>query len=200
MFVFLLLLMLFYVTLESLSAAWLSYIFEARYRLSAREAAVALMLFWAGMLVGRFYIVFLPARWTLWPSLAISSLGIVAAGLILALVDLQVVRYAGVLLMGAACGPMWPVIVMTTSVTCRSERRTSVVIGLGAIGFASGPLLGSLLLKAGLEAQFFSFELGLGALVLALFLLAAASRRVMEKQKGGFSSGACARCPGTRRR
>ena len=183
-FVFLLLLMLFYVTLESLSAAWLSYIFEARYRLSAREAAVVLMLFWAGALLGNLSIMFLPARWTLWPSLWISSLGIVAAGLILALVDLQVVRYAGVLLMGAACGPMWPVIVMTTSVTCRSERRTSVVIGLGAIGFASGPLLGSLLLKAGLEAHFFSFELGLGALVLALFLLAAASRRVMEKQKG----------------
>jgi fucose permease len=175
-FVFLMLLMMFYVTLESLSAAWLSYIFEFRYLLGAREAAVALMLFWAGMLVGRFYIVLLPARWTLWPSLRISSLGIVAAGLLLALVDLRLARYAGVLLMGAACGPMWPVIVMTTSVTCRSERRTSAVIGLGAIGFASGPLLGSLLLKGGLAAHFFRFELALGALVLALFQLAAASR------------------------
>ncbi len=176
-FVFLLLLMLFYVTLESLSAAWLSYIFEARYRLSAREAAVVLMLFWAGALLGNLSIVFLPARWTLWPSLLAATLAIVAAGLLLALVDLRAARYAGVLLMGAACGPLWPVIVMTTSVTCRSERRTSAVIGLGAIGFASGPLLGSLLLKAGLEAHFFSFELGLGALVLSLCLLAAAGRR-----------------------
>jgi fucose permease len=189
-FLFLLLLMLFYVTLESLSAAWLSYIFESHYRLDARLAAVALMLFWVGMLVGRFYIVFLPARWTLWRSLWISSLGIVAAGLLLTLVDLRVARYAGVLLMGAACGPMWPVIVMTTSVTCGSERRTSAVIGLGAIGFASGPLLGSLLLKAGLEAHFFRLELALGALVLVLFLLAAASRRAGEKQRGALAPGA----------
>jgi fucose permease len=188
-FLFLLLLMLFYVTLESLSAAWLSYIFESRYRLDARQAAVALMLFWVGMLVGRFYIVLLPARWTLWRSLWISSLGIVAAGLLLALVDLRVTRYAGVLLMGAACGPMWPVLVMTTSVTCGSERRTSAVIGLGAIGFASGPLLGSLLLKAGLEAHFFGLELALGALVLVLFLLAAAGRRAGEKQRGALAPG-----------
>jgi len=72
---------------------------------------------------------------------------------------------------------MWPVIVMTTSVTCGSEQRTSTVIGLGAIGFACGPLLGSLLLEAGLEARFFAFELVLGVLVLALCLLAAASYR-----------------------
>ncbi len=189
-FVFLMLLMLFYVTLESLSAAWLSYIFESRYRLDARQAAVALMLFWAGMLVGRFYIVLLPARWTLWPSLWISSLAIVAAGLLLALVDLRPARYAGVLLMGAACGPMWPVIVMTTSVTCGSERRTSTVIGLGAIGFAAGPLLGSLLLKAGLAAHFFRFELALGSFVLVLFLLAAASRQVGEKRNGELARGA----------
>ncbi len=184
-FVFLLLLMLFYVTLESLSAAWLSYVFESRYRLDARQAAVALMLFWAGMLAGRFSIVFLPARWTLWPALRMSSLAIVAAGLLLALVQARLARYAGVVLLGAACGPMWPVIVMITSVACGSERRTSAVIGLGAIGFASGPLLGSLLLKAGLAAHFFRFQLALGVLVLALFL---------------FSSCAAARCPGRRRR
>jgi fucose permease len=181
-FVFLLLLMLFYVTLESLSAAWLSYIFETRYRLGAREAAVALMLFWAGMLLGRLSPVFLPARWTLWPTLLAASLAIVAASLLLALVQARAARYAGVLLLGAASGPMWPVIVMTTSVTCRSERRTSVVIGLGAIGFASGPLLGTLLLKAGLEAHFFTMLMALGVLVLGLCLLAAASHRA-----GGYN-------------
>jgi fucose permease len=186
-FVFLLLLMLVYVVLESLSAAWLSYIFESHYRLSAREAAIALMLFWVGMLVGRLYIVFLPARWTLWPALLISSLAIVLVTLLLALVDLRVVRYAGVLLLGAAAGPVWPVLVMTTRVTCGSERRTSAVIGLGAIGFAAGPLLGSLLLAAGLGAHFFIFELALGVAVLCLCLLA-------------LNSCAGARCPGKRRR
>jgi hypothetical protein len=98
--------------------------------------AVALMLFWAGMILGRFSITLLPVRWTL-----------------------------------------WPVIVMTTSDTCRCERRTSMVIGIGAIGFATGPLLGSLLLRTGLEARFFTVQLALGALVLALGLLAAASYR-----------------------
>ena len=73
--------------------------------------AVALMLFWAGMILGRFSITLLPVRWTL-----------------------------------------WPVIVMATSDTCRCERRTSMVIGIGAIGFATGPLLGALVLALGLLA------------------------------------------------
>ena len=173
--------MLVYVTMESLSAAWLSYVFEARYRLSAREAAVPLMLFWSGMLLGRLSIVFLPTRWTLWPSLLAASLAIVAAALLLALVDLRAARYAGVLLLGAAAGPMWPVIVMITSDTCRSERRASTVIGMGAIGFASGPLLGSLLLRAGRGASFFTLEVALGVLALALCLLAVFSYRARAK-------------------
>jgi MFS family permease len=106
----------------------------------------------------------------------------VAAGLLLALVDLRLVRYAGVLLLGAACGPVWPVIVMTTSVTCGSERRTSAVIGLGAIGFAAGPLLGSLLLKSGLAERFFGLQLALAVVVL-----------VLSSCAGGL-------CPGIRRR
>ena len=73
--------------------------------------AGALMLLWAGMILGRFSITQLPVRWTL-----------------------------------------WLVIVMTTSDTCRCERRTSMVIGIGAIGFATGPLLGSLVLALGLLA------------------------------------------------
>jgi MFS family permease len=92
-------------------------------------------------------------------------------------VDLRAARYAGVVLMGVACGPMWPVVVMTTNVSCGLERRTSAVIGMGAIGFASGPLLGSLLLKAGLAAHFFRFELLLGLLVLGLSLSAGARYR-----------------------
>jgi hypothetical protein len=56
---------------------------------------------------------------------------------------------------------------------------------------ASGPLLGSLLLKAGLAARFFTALLALGALVLAFCLLAAA---------GHFSFCAGGRCPGIRRR
>ena len=180
-FAFLLVLMLVYVTLESLSAAWLSYIFEARYRLSAREAAVVLMLFWAGVFLGRFLIVLLPVRWTLWPTLLVSSLAIVASALLLAFVERLAVRHAGALLLGVFCGPMWPVIVMITSVTCGSERRTSTVIGMGAIGFASGPLLGSLLLRAGQSGRFFALQAVLGAVVLALCLLAAASYRAREE-------------------
>jgi fucose permease len=175
-FVLLLLLMLFYVTLESLSAAWLSYVFETRYRLSPRQAALALMLFWAGMVGGRFSVVLLPARWTLWPTLLAASLAITGAALFLSLVQLESLRYAGAALLGAAAGPMWPVIVMTTSVTCRSERRTSIVIGFGAIGFALGPLLGSLLFKATWDVGFFIVQLALGLIVLALSLLATLSR------------------------
>lgn len=180
-FYFLLLLMLFGVTLESLSAAWLSYIFELRYGLTAQNAALALVIFWSGMILGRFSIVLLPTRWTLWPALLAASLGILATTTCLAAVSLLPVRYALGGVLGFFVGPLWPVNVMTSSTTFGSEKMTSTIIGMGAIGFASGPLLGSLLLRFGLAPRFFQLQLALGALILAFCLASRLSRARVKK-------------------
>jgi fucose permease len=164
------LLMLVAVTLESLSASWLSYVFEIRETLTARDAALVLALFWIGMMAGRFSIVLLPVRLTLWPAMAASAAGVLAVTACLAFVPLLAIRCALVAFLGFFLGPMWPVIVMASASTFQSEKLTSAVIGTGAVGFATGPLLGSLILRLGGVREFFLVPLGLGVLVAAFCL------------------------------
>ena len=171
-FYLLMFLMLATVILESLSAAWLSYIFELRYALTARDASLVLVLFWAGMMVGRFSIVLLPTRWTLWPTLIASAAAIFIVAVFLATVHSLRAQCLSVALLGIFLGPMWPVVVMTSSSTFQSEKLTSVIIGIGAVGFASGPLLGSVILRHQWAAHFFLMHLGLGALIVVFCLTA----------------------------
>jgi fucose permease len=169
-FLLLVFLMLANVILESFSASWLSYIFELRHALRARDASLALVLFWAGMMTGRLLVLPLPARWTLWPALIVSTVGLLAAAGGLAAVESLVAHYVFVALLGVFLGPLWPVIVMTSSATFPSEKRTSTVIGIGAIGYASGPLLGSLVLGRHWSAHIFLVPLALAALIVVFCL------------------------------
>jgi fucose permease len=171
-FYLLLLLMLACVVTESLSASWLSYIFEINYSLTPRDASLVLVLFWLGMMAGRFSIVLIPTRWTMWPTMVVSALGVCAAATCLAAVPALPARYVLVTLFGVFLGPMWPVIVMTASTTFQSEKLTSAIIGMGAVGFASGPLIGSFILRRQWAPRFFLAHLGLGLLIV-VFCMAA---------------------------
>jgi fucose permease len=166
------LLMLVAVMLESASASWLSYVFEVQEALTARDAALVLALFWVGMLAGRFSIALLPVRLALWPALGASAVGVLAVTASLAFVPQVAARHVLVVLLGFFLGPMWPVIVMTSTSTFQSEKLTSAVIGVGAMGFAAGPLVGSFLLGLGWIRRFFLVHLGLGLLVAASCLIA----------------------------
>jgi fucose permease len=169
-FFLLVLLMLSNVLLESFSALWLSYIFELRYALTARDASLVLVLFWAGMMAGRLLILLLPARWTLWPALVLSTVALLAAAGCLAAAESLRAHYVFVALLGVFLGPLWPVIVMTSSAAFPSERSTSTLIGIGAVGYACGPLLGSLVLGLHWTAHIFLVHLALAALIV-LFCL-----------------------------
>jgi fucose permease len=169
-FPLLVLLMLSVVLLESFSASWLAYIFELRYSLTARDASLILVLFWAGMMTGRLLILLLPARLTLWPALIVSALALLAAAVCLAAVHSLHARYVFVALLGIFLGPLWPVIVMTSSSTFASEKSTSTLIGIGALGFGSGPLLGPLVLGLHWTAHFFLVHLALAALIVVFCL------------------------------
>ncbi len=173
----LLVLMFVYVILESLTAAWLSYVFEITYRLTARDAALALATFWVAVTLGRFAVVLLPDRWTLWPALLACSAALLVLAVFLSAFGPLAARFALVFLLGVAAGPMWPVIVMTTAVSCRSERLTAAVIGAGALGSAVGPSLGSLLLRFGLAPRYFLVMAAAAAGVLAFCLLGYAVHR-----------------------
>jgi fucose permease len=171
-FFLMLLLMLACVLIESLSAAWLSYVFEIRAGLTPKDASLVLVIFWLGMMVGRAIIVALPTRLTLWPSLIVSSIALLVTAACLATFTALPAQYVFVALMGISLGPVWPVIVMTSSSTFRSEKVTSVIIGVGAIGFGSGPLVGSLIVSQHWTSHFFLAHVALSVLILVFCLSA----------------------------
>lgn len=169
-FAAILLLMLAETLLESFTASWTAYAFEVRDGMSARDASLALMLFWVGMAGSRFAILALPARWTVRPAMAASAAGVLGASVCLVLVPWLPARLALVCLLGLLLGPLWPAVVVTATSAFRSDALTSAVIGMGAAGYALGPLLGSLVLRLGLVRQFFGAHLLLACLVVASFL------------------------------
>ena len=129
------------------------------------------------MTLGRFSIALLPARFTLWPTLLACSALLFLSTTLSAAIGSQAARFGLAFLLGFSAGPIWPVIVMTSSVFCRAERLTAAVIGGGAIGFAAGPFLGSLVLRLHLEPRYFLFQAGLAAAVLVLCLFGYAVHR-----------------------
>jgi fucose permease len=165
----LLLLMLAETLLESFAASWTAYAFEVG-GMSARDASLALVLFWVGMAASRFSVAALPARWTVRPLMAASAAGVLAAAACLFALPWLPARLAAVCLLGLLLGPLWPVIVVTASSTFRSDALTSAVIGMGAAGYALGPLAGSLALRLGLARQLFGVHLLLACLVGLCFL------------------------------
>jgi fucose permease len=167
-FAALLLLMFAETLLESLSGSWTSYVFEVRDGLTARDASLALVLFWVGMSASRFAIVVLPARWTMRPAMAVSAVGVLAASACLVAMPWLPVRLALVCFLGFMLGPLWPVVMVTASSTFRSDALTSAVIGMGAAGYALGPLLGSLMLRLGWVRQFFAAHLLLAVAIAVL--------------------------------
>jgi fucose permease len=170
-FSLLVLLMLSVVLLESFSASWLAYIFELRYALTARDASLILVLFWAGVMTGRLLVLLLPVRWTLWPTLVVSAVALLIAAVCLAAVHSLRAQHVFVALLGVFLGPLWPAIVMTSSSTFASEKSTSNIIGIGALGFGSGPLLGPLVLGMHWTAHFFLVHLALAALIVVFCLI-----------------------------
>lgn len=151
LFYFLMLLMLCYVTLESLSAAWLALVFEQEFSMGAGHASLVLAGFWGGMVFGRFSIVFLPKQFTLWPTMLVTTVLLLLSSVALWFFDSLSVKVLAVVALGAAAGPMWPVIVMTSSSAFASDGKTAVIIGMGALGFASGPIVGSVIIESGLS-------------------------------------------------
>lgn len=149
LFIIFLLIMTCYVIIESLSAAWLAYTFEQKFQLTTKEAALVLASFWGGMILSRLIIVMLPTRLTLWPALLVSTVLLLLATTIILLTPGYTASFVAVAIMGISAGPIWPVVVMMSSSIFRSEKKTAGIIGMGALGFAMGPLIGAFIFNTG---------------------------------------------------
>jgi fucose permease len=156
----------FYVAVESAAVAWISAYFEESLGTSAGDAAWRLSIFWGGLLVSRLGMMVLPDRFTLWPAMIIGAAGMGVSFILFAPTSSPEFTTLLTGTAGFCAGPLWPSTVTAASQRFRSSRKTTIVIGAGALGVAAGPFTGSLIIKiAGLKSIFPIFGTA------ALFLL-----------------------------
>lgn len=145
----------FYVTVESAAVAWISAYFEESLGTSAGNAAWRLSVFWGGLLVSRLGMMIVPDRFTLWPAMIIGAAGMSICFILFAPVSSPIIATILTGTVGFCAGPLWPSTVTAASQHLRSSRKTTIVIGAGALGVAAGPFTGSLIIKtAGLKTIF----------------------------------------------
>lgn len=136
-----------YVAAETSTAMWVAPFFENNLGVHASEAAWRIGLFWGGMLIGRFVVVFLPSRFTLWEPLYLGVGGMVAMAVLLSFPLSVETATVCVGLMGLFCGPVWPCLVSISNHATESTQFTSGVVGVGGLGVAFGPYLSSLVIR-----------------------------------------------------
>jgi fucose permease len=159
-----------YIIIEFSSASWLAAYFEKIFHVSASSAARRLSLFWAGLIIGRAFMVVAPAKLTLWPGLLGGAFGMIIGNIFLSLCWSPRIAAWTVLFCGIAAGPVWPIAVMLSQHIRRSDRFTSGVIGSGALGAALGPLLSAQVIRHLGLAWLFPF-LSISSIVLFSLIL-----------------------------
>ncbi len=168
-----------YVTVESVFACWTAAFFEAKFHSAPRIAAIALSVFWIGVIVGRAVASIIPHKHSLWPSMFAGITIFLFATLLACLDTSETVMFAIVFLCGLGAGPLWPITVAISRDARNSTRFTSSVIGFGAIGVVLGVALGGSILKRLGSSHLFPI-LAIGAAVL---LIAAALASIKYKQE-----------------
>lgn len=154
-----------YVTFESVVACWVSVYFEKGLSCSVQTSALQLSLYWTGLIVGRFGIVLVPNRFTLWPVM-FTGIIVWCAGAFLAMLTGNPF-WAGVFvfLTGLGAGPLWPTIVAICQSARNRAKFTSAVIAVGALGVVAGSGLGSAIFKY-FGSSFFFPTVVMGGLIL----------------------------------
>jgi fucose permease len=174
LFIYLSIMLFVYVTCESMVASWIAVYFEHKLAISAPNAASRLVLFWAGVVVGRFVVAVLPARYSLWKAVFCGIILMILTALLGSLVLSAAPATLLLFLHGVAIGPLWPTLVAIASAARHRAKFTSGVIAFSAIGVTTGSGLGSILLKVA-DGRLFFPAITVGGVV--LLILAILTRR-----------------------
>ncbi len=153
-FIWFLLVMFLYVVVEISLVSWLPYYMEGRFHVRASSAALSSAAFFIGLGASRFIYVFIPVK------RMFLHLAVCASGMLLALAFLHIgvgayrLLLAWVVLLGCACGPVWPLIISLCDRSYRRKHLTMYLVSAGSIGALIGPGLTSLLFStSGLHAM-----------------------------------------------
>lgn len=144
-FPFLFLTMVFYVVLESSVGNWFAVYVHDALRLSSSQASFSLSMFWVGLGVSRFwYMIFVIRNH---PRTLFVHMGIVVLSVLLLFFTPAgsgtLLIYGAVILLGIACGPIWPLLIEYCSHTFAQAHLIMYLVGAGSIGALLGPIVTS---------------------------------------------------------
>lgn len=117
-----------YCAAESTVMQWASsYLVQVRH-ISAETAAALGGLFYLGMTLGRFLSGFLTNRWGDWKMIRWGAVLALGGVLLLVLpIDKDILRFAGFILIGLGCAPIYPSIIHATPVSFGAENSQAII-------------------------------------------------------------------------
>lgn len=154
-----------YVLLESSVASWLPLYSESGRGASTSFAAIVLTVFWLSVALNRLFFSFFYCR-SLYRALILHIGGILLAVAVLVFGSGLVFLLPGVVLLGVACGPVWPMLVSYCGHLYGRKHRVMYMVSVGSLGALMGPITTSAIFsRLGVEQLFVIVA------VYALFLL-----------------------------
>jgi len=146
-FIWFLLSILLYVMIEISVGSWLPAYMEQGLKLTPATASFHLTLFWTGLAATRFIYIFVHSG-SIRMQLALHVSGMLASVTLLLLSSRSPLARAGaIVLLGASCGPVWPLIINLYSTRYRRAHWVMYMVGSGSIGALLGILISSALLE-----------------------------------------------------
>jgi fucose permease len=174
---------LLYVMIEIAVGSWLPAYLEQGTGMTASAASLHLTLFWTGLAATRFLYTLIHSG-SIRTQLTIHICGILTSIAILSLMPaVYWLRATAIILLGAACGPVWPLIVNLYSKRYAGERNVMYMVGSGSIGALLSTLITAMILETfGMASMMAILAIYATLLFLAYLLLMRCTRQAQPRQ------------------
>ena len=139
--------LLIFVTSDGIIVCWVSVYFEKQLSCSVPSSALRLSIYWIGLVLGRSAIIFLPARFTLWPAFFTCVVIMFVSSLFASFTFSPILVSIFIFLCGFGSGPVWPITVAICHTIRNRPKFTSSVISIGSVGAVVGSAMGSGIFK-----------------------------------------------------
>ncbi len=180
-FIWFLLAMFLYVTLEVSIGSWLPTYLETSFSLSAASASMHLTLYWTGLATTRFIYIFVHSG-SIRKQILLHMAGIFLSFLYLLFVDSStVIRALMIFILGLSCGPVWPLIVNLYSKMYSHKNYVMYLVSAGSVGALVGIFLTSAIIESQGVASLMATTTVYGSLLITAYVVLMAKTKRKNK-------------------
>jgi fucose permease len=180
-FIWFLLAMFLYVTLEVSVGSWLPTYLESTFALSSASASMHLTLYWTGLATTRFIYIFVHSG-SIRRQILLHMMGIILSFLYLFFVDSSTLgRALMIFILGLSCGPVWPLIVNLYSKMYSHKNYVMYLVSAGSMGALVGIFLTSTIIESQGVGSLMATTTVYGSLLIATYMVLLAKTKQRNK-------------------